>query len=271
MNIDLRGKVAIVTGAAQGIGEAIAMTLAKEGVKVVFADKSQKLLDNITSEIKGRNIDGKAVLCDVRHKADVMKTVAITEELYGRIDILVNNAGEAPSGFVDSLDEESWDENMDVNLKGTFLCCQAVIPSMKRRRWGRIINAASFAAIIPSVGFAAYAASKAGVVCFTRVLAGELGPWNITANSYAPGMIPTQLNKYAEAPSHIQERLLNTLALRRWGEKNDIANLVAFLASDLSGYITGALIDTSGGKFAVQMPQAAYERAIQEGKSADET
>ncbi|HLK56940.1 MAG TPA: SDR family oxidoreductase, partial [Chthonomonadaceae bacterium] len=150
--------------------------------------------------------------------------------------------------------------------KGTFLMCQAVVPIMKQRQSGRILNAASFAAIVPSVGSGAYAVSKVGVVSLTRVLAGELGPWNITVNCYAPGMVPTQMNHFAEAPPAQQQRLLDTLTLRRWGETQDVARLICFLASDLASYITGALIDISGGKLATQIPRVAYEWAAQEGK-----
>ena len=136
---------------------------------------------------------------------------------------------------------------------------------MERQKQGRIINAASFAAIVPSLSGSAYAASKAGVVAFTRVLAGEVGPWNITAKCYAPGMIPTQMNHFAEATKEKQERLLDTLTLRKWGEKEDIARLVCFLASDLAGYITGAMIDISNGELATQTPRLAYEQAEHEG------
>jgi 3-oxoacyl-[acyl-carrier protein] reductase len=129
---------------------------------------------------------------------------------------------------------------------------------MKRQRSGRILNAASFAAIVPIVGSAAYAASKAGVHYFTRVLAGELGPWNITANCYSPGMIPTEINHFTEQPQERQDRLLDTLTLRRWGDARDVANLICFLASDLAGYITGTMIDVSGGKLATQIPSLAY-------------
>ena len=131
---------------------------------------------------------------------------------------------------------------------------------MKRQQAGRIINAASFAAIIPSVGGAAYAASKAGVESLTRVLAGELGPFGITVNCYAPGMIPTEMNHFAEREAGEQQRLLDTLSLRRWGEPKDVANLVCFLASDLASYITGTMIDVSGGKFATQMPWRAHRK-----------
>ncbi|HLS91637.1 MAG TPA: SDR family NAD(P)-dependent oxidoreductase [Limnochordia bacterium] len=259
MEIDLRGKVAIVTGAGRGIGREIASTLAREGVRTVVTDIDPALLDDVAQQFSKEGWEGRSIRCDVRSKAEVQKAVAETVERYGRIDILVNNAGVAPGGLVETLDEEVWDLNLAVNVKGTFLMCQAVVPVMKRQRWGRILNAASFAAIIPTIGGAAYAASKAAVVSFTRVLAGELGPWNITVNCYAPGMIPTQINRFAEAPPEAQERLLDTLTLRRWGEPRDVANLICFLASDLAGYITGTLIDISGGKFATQNPKLAYQ------------
>jgi 3-oxoacyl-[acyl-carrier protein] reductase len=136
---------------------------------------------------------------------------------------------------------------------------------MKRQRSGRIVNAASFAAIVPSIGGGSYASSKAGVVYFTRSLAGELGPYGITVNCYAPGMVPTEMNHFAEMNERAQERLLDTLTLRQWGEPEDVAKLVCFLASDLAGYITGALIDVSGGKLATQMPQVGYEWAAAAG------
>jgi 3-oxoacyl-[acyl-carrier protein] reductase len=138
--------------------------------------------------------------------------------------------------------------------------CKAVIPAMKRQGSGRILNAASFAAIIPSIGGAAYAAAKAGVAGFTRVLAGELGPSNVTVNAYAPGMIPTDMNHFADRDPAEQQRLLDTLTLRRWGDPADVANLICFLASDLAGYITGTMIDVSGGKFATQMPWVAHRQ-----------
>ena len=184
----------------------------------------------------------------------------------GSIDILVNNAGVSVTGTVEEQEPADWSQNIEANLTGTFLMCRAVFPVMKRQRSGRILNAASFAAIVPALGSAAYAASKAGVVAFTRVLAGEVGPWNITVNCYAPGMIPTQMNHFAEAPPERQQRLLDTLTLRKWGDKQEVANLLCFLASDLAGYITGALIDVSGGKLATQIPRIAYEQAAEAGE-----
>ena len=267
MQIDLRGKVAIVTGAGRGIGREIALTLASEGVTTVTTDVAPDLLDALRAEVAARGPAGLQLPCDVRDAARIAEVVSQTIAAFGRIDVLVNNAGVAPGGPVESLSEEVWDLNQDVNLKGTFLMCRAVAPVMKRQRAGRIINAASFAAILPIAGGAAYAASKAGVHYFTRVLAGELGPWNVTVNCYAPGMIPTEMNHFAEAPPAHQTRLLDTLTMRRWGEPRDVANLVCFLASDLAGYITGTLIDVSGGKLATQIPRLPWEQAAAAGEA----
>ena len=265
MNIDLRDKVAIVTGAGRGIGRQIAETLAAEGVVTVVTDVRQEYLDALGTDFSVKGWRGRQYRCDVRDAARIAEVVADVVQAFGRIDILVNNAGVAPGGLVEELSEEIWDLNQDVNLKGTFLTCRAVAPVMKRQRAGRIINAASFAAIVPIVGGAAYAASKAGVHFFTRALAGELGPWNVTVNCYAPGMIPTELNHFTEAPAERQEKLLDTLTLRRWGGAQDVANLVCFLASDLAGYITGTMIDVSGGKLATQIPRLAWDGAAASG------
>ena len=265
MEIVLRGKVAIVTGAGRGIGREIAETLAREGAVTVVTDIRQDLLDDVAAEFGRQGWTGRQYICDVRDAARTRAVVDDVARTCGRIDVLVNNAGVAPGGPVETLSEEAWDLNLDVNLKGTFLMCQAVMPVMKRQRSGRIINAASFAAILPITGSAAYAASKAGVHYFTRALAGELGPWNVTVNCYAPGMIPTEINRFRELPAERQRRLLDTLTFRRWGETREVANLICFLASDLAGYITGTMIDVSGGKLATQIPRLAWEAAAAEG------
>jgi 3-oxoacyl-[acyl-carrier protein] reductase len=258
VHIDLTGKVAIVTGAGRGIGREIARTLAAEGVAVVIADIRQDLLDDVAEEWQQRDWRGAQLHCDVRKAEDCRAVAAETAGRFGRIDILVNNAGVAGGAPIERLSEAVWDDNLDTNLKGVFLMSQAVLPAMKAQQAGRIISASSFAAIVPSVGSAAYSASKIGVDSLTRVLAGELGPFGITVNCYAPGMIPTEMNHYAERTDVQKEVLLDTLTLRRWGSPQDIANLVCFLASDLASYITGTRIDISGGKFATQQPWAAY-------------
>lgn len=259
MLIDLTDRVVIVTGAGRGIGRAIAETFAAEGAVTVVTDIRQDLLDDVERAWNENGWRGAALIGDVRDAESCRGVVATVLERFGRVDVLINNAGVAHGGPVESLPESTWDLNMDINLKGTFLMCQAVIPAMKAQRSGRILNAASFAAIVPSLGSAAYAASKAGVHYFTRVLAGELGPWDITVNCYAPGMIPTEMNHFAEQAPERQELLLDTLTLRRWGSPQEIANLLCFLASDQAAYITGTMVDTSGGKLATQIPKLAYD------------
>lgn len=198
------------------------------------------------------------LVCDVTDPASVRTAIDAVVERFGHVDVLVNNAGINVEGSIETLDPSRWDAAFDVNVRGTFLVSQAVIPVMKARGRGRIISAASFAAIVPSIGAAAWA-SKAAVVQFTRVLAGELGPWGITVNAYAPGMIPTAMNGFADMPEAAKARLLDTLSLRRWGTPDDIADLLCFLSSDAADYITGTLVDISGGKLATQIPSRAYE------------
>jgi 3-oxoacyl-[acyl-carrier protein] reductase len=270
VHIDLTGKVAIVTGAGRGIGREIAFTLASEGVITIVIDINGAYLADVNSQFTEYGYLGTQFICDVRDYSQIQQVVREVEDKYGRIDIVVNNAGVAGGAPVELLEESVWDLNLDINLKGTFLMCKAVAPLMKKQKSGRILNAASFAAIIPSYGSAAYASSKAGVEQFTRVLAGELGPWNITVNCYAPGMIPTDMNHFAELAESQQQRLLDTLTLRRWGKKDDVAHLICFLSSEFAGYITGTMIDVSGGKLATQIPRVAYEKAVIEGEGTYE-
>lgn len=259
MNIDLRDRVAIVTGAGRGIGRALTLALAREGIRTVACDVDAENLASLGNEVDAIGVDALQYACDIREEADVIRMVGDAHARFGQLDILVNNAGVVDSDTIERTAESTWDLVQDVNVKGTFLLCKAVIPYMKKQGGGRIINAASFAAISPRVGSVAYASSKAAVAHFTRGLAGELGPWNITVNAYAPGMIPTEMNHFAELPDEKQNELLSMLTLRRWGTTDDIADLVCFLSSDRASYITGALIDISGGKLATQVPAEAYE------------
>jgi 3-oxoacyl-[acyl-carrier protein] reductase len=259
--IDLSGRVAVVTGAGRGIGRDLVLRLAHEGVTTAAVDVDQANLDSLGAELRDLGAPASQFGCDVTDAESVEQVVAEIAARHGRIDILVNNAGVTAPGVVDTLAEDRWRSCLDVNVTGAFLMCRSVVPIMKRQRSGRIINASSFAAIVPTVGHTAYAASKAAVAHFTRALAGELGPWNITANAYAPGMIPTEMNHFGDRPQDEQDRLLDMLTVRRWGSADDIANLVCFLASDQASYITGTLIDISGGKLATQVPRIAYDRA----------
>lgn len=254
MQIDLTGRVVLITGAGRGIGRTIAETFHREGAKVVAMDRDAAAL----AELREESIVELTLLCDITDPGQVRDAVRSIEERYGRLDVLINNAGINAEGPLETFDPELWDQVFAVNVRGVLNTCQAVIPLMKRQRAGRIINAASFAATIPSVDAAAYGASKAAVVQMTRVLASELGPWGITVNAYAPGMIPTAMNGFAALDEEAASAKLDQLSIRRWGVPADVANLCLFLAGDLSDYITGALLDVSGGKFATQDPGAAW-------------
>lgn len=250
MELDLQNRVVVITGGARGIGLGLADRFVAERARVVVLDLA------FPDEVGD---DRVAIRCDVSDPESVRAAIAEVVSRFGTIDVLINNAGINVEGRVADLDPARFKACLDINVGGVFLMSQAVIPVMQRAGRGRIITAASFAAIVPSIGSAAYAASKAAVVQFTRVLAGELGPWNITVNAYAPGMVPTAINGFAEMAPEAQDRLLDTLTLRRWQTPDDVADLVIFLASDAAGYITGTLIDVSGGKLATQIPARAYE------------
>jgi 3-oxoacyl-[acyl-carrier protein] reductase len=261
MEWGLEDRVVVVTGAARGIGRTIAQSFSDAGATVAALDVAMDGVQEFAESVRSAGGNAAAFACDVTDSASVTRALAEVSQAFGGIDIVINNAGINVDGVVEELSDTAFSRCLDVNVTGVFRVCQAAIPYLKLSEHGRIINAASFAAIVPSVGSAAYAASKAAVVQFSRVLAGELGPWDVTVNSYAPGMIPTAINGFAEMPEDAQARLLDTLSLRRWGDAAEVADLLLFLASDAARYITGTLVDVSGGKLATQIPAKAYERA----------
>lgn len=252
MQIDLTNRVVVISGGGRGIGRTLVERFADEGCRVVALDLNfpEPLPDGVVS-----------LTADVTDPGSVEAAVAAVLDRFGTIDVLVNNAGINVVGGIEELTLAQWRRCFDVNVAGVFLLSQAVIPAMKQAGRGRILNAASFAAIIPSVGAAAYGASKAAVVQLSRVMASELGPWGITVNAYAPGMVPSAMNGFTELPDATQQRLLDTLSLRRWETADDIAGVLVFLAGDQAGYVTGTLVDVSGGKFATQDPRKAYDAA----------
>lgn len=253
--IDLSDRIVVITGAGRGIGRTIAGRFAEQRSCVVALDVDATAL----KQLRADGFDAQS--CDVADAADVEQVMADVATRHGRIDVLVNNAGINVVGQVTELDAERWDRAFAVNTRGVFNTCRAVAPVMKAQRAGRIINAASFAVTVPSVASAAYAASKAAVVALTRVLASELGPWDVTVNAYAPGMVPSAMNGFGDLPADAQDELLDTLSLRRWGTADEIADAVCFLASDLARYTTGTMLDVSGGKLATQRPQVAHHTA----------
>lgn len=243
----LQDKVAIVTGASGGIGSAIAAELAANGAKVVVnynrsGSRAQEVVEAIT-ESGGQAI---AVQADVGDMASAKELVGQTREHFGRIDILVNNAGTTRDTLLLMMKEDDWDVVLDTNLKSLFNCCKAVLrPMLRQKSGGRIINISSVVGLAGQGGQTNYAASKAGIIGFTKSLAKEMGPRQITVNAVAPGYFPTALT--AELPDDLVQKALDLIPLGRLGELQEVADLVTFLASDKASYITGEVIRVDGG------------------------
>ncbi|HUN24373.1 MAG TPA: 3-oxoacyl-[acyl-carrier-protein] reductase [Anaerolineales bacterium] len=240
------GKVALVTGASRGIGRAIAERLAGEGAKVAInyardADGAQAAVSAITAN--GGN--AIALQADVSNFVAAETLVAETIKALGGLDILVNNAGTTRDQLIMRMSEEDWDEVIRTNLKSAFNCCKAVTRPMMRSRKGRIINISSVSGVAGNAGQTNYAASKAGMIGFTKSLARELASRNITVNAIAPGFVPTKLT--IDLPEELRTATLAQIPLNRWGTPDEIAAAVAFFASDEAGYITGQTLNVDGG------------------------
>ncbi|WP_406241648.1 3-oxoacyl-[acyl-carrier-protein] reductase [Tissierella carlieri] len=243
--MSLNNKVALITGGSRGIGKEIALELAKNGVNIAITyvnnlEKAKGVLD----DIKSYGVKAVAIKANVSVEEDVLRMIKTIEEL-GTIDILVNNAGVTKDNLIIRMKEEDWDEVMDVNLKGTFLCTKAVSRIMMKKKYGKIINITSVVGIIGNAGQGNYSASKAGVIGFTKSMARELASRGIRVNAIAPGFIETDMTDVLK--DEIKEAMLKSIPLNSFGNPKDIANLVVFLASERSDYITGQVINVDGG------------------------
>ncbi|MCF6464633.1 3-oxoacyl-[acyl-carrier-protein] reductase [Clostridium sp. Cult2] len=244
--MSLVGKNALVTGASRGIGKEIALELSKHGVNVAISyinnkEKAQEVVDGI----KKNGINGMAIKADISKEEDVANMVEIINAEWGPIDILVNNAGITKDNLLIRMKTEEWDDVIGTNLKGTYLCTKYVVRGMMKKRYGKIINIASVVGITGNFGQGNYSASKAGVIGFTKSMAKELASRGINVNAVAPGFIETDMTEILK--KDIKDSLVKSIPMGRIGTPKDIANIVVFLASEKSDYITGQIINVDGG------------------------
>jgi len=241
----LDGKRAVVTGAGQGIGRAIARRLASDGATVAVLDVDEARASAVVAEIEGAGGRAKAWRLDVgdpEAAANVMKEIAGD---FGGLDILVNNAGIARDNLIIRMSPEDWDLVLRVNLTGVFNCTRAAVRTMMTQRYGRIVNVSSVIGLVGNVGQASYAASKAGIIAFTKTVAKEFASRGITANAIAPGFIETPMTE--ALPEKVRQDFMARILLGRFGKVEEVANLVAFLVSDEADYLTGQTINIDGG------------------------
>ena len=243
--MDLRGKVAIVTGAARGIGKSIAMKLALAGANVVIADVEEEMAKSAAKEISQKGSETISVMVNVSSLSSVEEMVKKTLDKFGRIDILVNNAGVTRDALVMRMKEEDWDLVLDVNLKGAFNCIKVVSPVMVKQRSGKIVNIASIVGISGNAGQANYSASKGGLIALTKTCAKEFASRQINVNAVAPGFIETSMTE--RLPAEVKERLSSQIPFGKIGKPEDVANAVLFLVSEEAAYITGEVVKVDGG------------------------
>ncbi|MCK4263157.1 MAG: 3-oxoacyl-[acyl-carrier-protein] reductase [Dehalococcoidia bacterium] len=248
--MELEGRVSLVTGASRGMGRAIALKLSSLGAKVavnyVAIEPDNKTdAENVVETIAGLAGEAIAVEADIRDSGAAKAMVQQVVDKWGKIDILINNAGITRDNLLLRMSDEAWDDVMGTNLRGAYLCTKFALRSMIRQGWGRIVNIASIAGVIGNAGQTNYAASKGGLIAFTKSIAREVGSRNITANAVAPGFIKTKMTE--KLPDEVKNSILSMTSLRRFGEPEEVAEVVAFLASDRAGYITGQVIGIDGG------------------------
>ena len=241
----LKDKVALITGGARGIGQAIAMTFAREGADIVVADVNLEIAQKTASEIESLGRKAMALEMDVTNYDLVEAGINKILDKMGKVDILVNNAGITKDNLVLRMSQADWDAVINVNLKGTFNCIKAVSRPMIKQRSGRIISIASIIGLMGNPGQANYAASKAGIIALTKTVAKELASRNINANAVAPGFIQTEMT--AKLPEEIKKKMQEAIPLGTLGTPEDVANVCLFLASQESSYITGQTITVDGG------------------------
>ena len=242
MKIDLTGRTALVTGSTRGIGRAIAATLTEAGARVAVVGRDPARAGEVAAEIGG---GAQGFGADVGDPASVVALVQAVEAAFGQVDILVNNAGLTRDNLLFRIKDDDWDMVLDANLRGAFVAIRATARGMMKRRWGRIINIASIVGLTGNKGQANYAASKAGLIGLTKSVAKELGSRNILVNAIAPGFIETDMT--AAMTPEARSSLSGQIPLERLGRPQDIAGMVAFLASDLASYITGQVLVVDGG------------------------
>jgi 3-oxoacyl-[acyl-carrier protein] reductase len=241
----LENKIALVTGAARGIGQAIALQLAADGADLALCDVKAEWLEDTAAKVKALGRRAEAYAMDVANGAAVGEAVAKILADFGRIDVLVNNAGITRDTLLMRMSEEDWDAVLDINLKGAFLVTKAVVKPMMKQRSGAIVNIASVVGIMGNPGQANYTASKAGLIALTKTTAKELGSRNVRVNAVAPGFIRTAMTDKLAEP--VKDAMLKMVPLGRLGEPEDVAKAVAFLASDAAAYVNGQTLAVCGG------------------------